>query len=83
MKYKALNLSDLDFGLSRPFKVKYDGAIGLPIYASLLMFNSNIWPNSVARDIRHRNLSDLDFDLSSSLKVNLTVLLDSPYVVSF
>ncbi len=42
------NLSDLDFDLSRSLKgklrVKYDGAIGLPIYDLELMFQSNIWP---------------------------------------
>ncbi len=34
------NLSDFD--LSRSLKVKCEGAIGLPIYGFLLMFNSNI-----------------------------------------
>ena len=36
------NLGDLDFDLSRSLKVKSNGAIGLPIYGFLLMFNSNI-----------------------------------------
>ncbi len=36
----------------------------------LLMFNSNIWPNSPPLpDIRLSNVSDLEFDLSRSLKV--------------
>ena len=35
--------SNLDFDLSRSLKVKYDGAIGLPMYGFLLIFNSNIW----------------------------------------
>ena len=39
------NLSDLDFDLSRSRKVKFEGAIGLPIYSFLLMFNSDIGPN--------------------------------------
>ncbi len=40
------NLSDLDFDLSRPRKVKFDSAIGLPIYGFLLKFNSTIiWSN--------------------------------------
>ncbi len=30
------NDSDLDFHLTRSLKVKYDGAIGLPIYGFLL-----------------------------------------------
>ena len=38
------NLSDLEFDLSRSLKVKCNGAIGLPIYGFLLMFNSNIGP---------------------------------------
>ncbi len=59
----------LNFDLSRSLKVKCNG-IGLYIYAFLLMFNSNIWPNSASlQDIRLRNMSDLDFDLSRSLKV--------------
>ena len=38
-------------------------------YAFLLMFNSNIWPNSTPlQDTKLRNLSDLDLDLSRSLK---------------
>ncbi len=36
------NLSDLDFDLSRSLKVKFNSAIGIPIYGLLLMFNSNI-----------------------------------------
>ena len=49
------NLTPLDFDLSRSLKVKYEGAIGLPIYAFLLMFNSNIGPNHAPlRDTRLR-----------------------------
>ena len=36
---RLLNLGDLDFDLSRSLKVKCAGAIGLPIYGFLLMFN--------------------------------------------
>ncbi len=62
-------MSDLEFDLSRSLKVKSD-VIGLSLYAFLLMFNSNIWPNSAPlQDIRLYNLSDLGFDLSRSLKV--------------
>ena len=51
------NLSDHDFGLSRSLKVKCDSAIGLPIYGFLLMFNSDIWPNSdPLRDISFQNI---------------------------
>ncbi len=64
------NLSDLELDLTRSLKVKCDSAIGLPIYAFLLMFNGNIWPNSAPlQDIRLRNLSDLEFDLTRSLKI--------------
>ncbi len=64
------HLSDLEFDLSRSLKVKCDSVIGLPIYAFLLMFNSNILPNSAPlQDVRLQNLSDLEFDLSRSLKV--------------
>ncbi len=61
------NLSDLDFGLSRSIKVKCDSVIGLSLYAFLLMFNNNLWPNSAPlRDIMLRNLSDIEFDHSRS-----------------
>ncbi len=45
MRYKASNLSDLDIDLSKSLKVKCEDATRLPIYAFLLMFISNIWPN--------------------------------------
>ncbi len=57
-------MSGLEFDLTRSLKVKCDYVIGLSLYAFLLMFNSNIWPNSaLLQDIRLRNLSDLEFDL--------------------
>ncbi len=63
-------MSDIEFDLSRSLKVKCDSIMLLPLYAFLLMFNSNIWPNSAPfQDIRLRNLSDFEFDLSRSLKV--------------
>ncbi len=40
------NLSDLEFNLSRSLKVICDDVIGLPTYAFLLMFNSNLLPKS-------------------------------------
>ena len=76
------NLSDLEFDLSRSLKVKCDSVIGLPIYAFLLMFNSNIWSNSAPlQDISSQNLSDLN--LSRSLRSNLITAMDSPYVLSW
>ncbi len=35
---------DLEFDLSSSLKVKREGAIGLPIYGFLSIFNSNIGP---------------------------------------
>ncbi len=40
------NLSDVEFRLSRSLKVTCDGAVRLPKYGFLLVFNSNIRPNS-------------------------------------
>ncbi len=40
-RYKATNLSNLECVLSRSLQVKCDYAFGLPIYGSLLKFNSN------------------------------------------
>ncbi len=40
-------MSDLNFDLSRPLKVKCDGGIGLPMCSFLLVFDSNTWPNSI------------------------------------
>ncbi len=63
-------MSDLEFDPCRALKVKCDDVIGLSLYAFLLMFNSNIWPNSAAsQDVRLRNVIDLEFDLSRSLKI--------------
>ncbi len=43
------------------FTVKSDGAIGLPIYDFLVVFNSNIWPYVVSlSDTRLHNLCDRD-----------------------
>ncbi len=62
------NMGILDFDCSRSVRVKCNGAIGLPSFGFLQIFNSNMWPNSTPwRDIRPQNLSDLDFDLSSLL----------------
>ena len=68
------NFQHLNFHLSGSLKVKCDGGTGLPIYAFLLMFNRNIWPNPAPlRDIMLRNLSDLHFDLSRSHKVKVVI----------
>ncbi len=58
-----------DIDLSRSPKVKCHGVIGLAIYASLLMVNSNIGPDLAPLVIRLWNLDDLDFHLSRSFKV--------------
>ncbi len=50
--------------------------MGLSIYAFLLTFGSDIWPNSAPlQDIRLRNLSDLEFDLLRSLKVQCDIVI--------
>ncbi len=62
-------------------KVECDGGIGLTIYDLLLIFNSNIWPNSAPlRDISFQNLTDLDSDLERSLRANVITPIDSPYM---
>ncbi len=61
---------DLDFDLWRSLKVKSDGAIGLPLYGFLLVFNSNIWPSLVClQDLTTLKFRVLEFDLSMSLTV--------------
>ncbi len=58
------NLSDLDFETSMSLKVKCESVFGLPIYAFLLMFINNIWPNSATLwDKGFQNLSGLDINL--------------------
>ncbi len=64
-------------------KVKCDGGIGFPIYDFLLVFDSNIWPNSAAlRDtsIGLRNLSDLDIDLFMSLTVKYESIIWTAHI---
>ncbi len=52
------------------------------MYAVLLMFNSNLWPNSApSQNIRARNLSDLDLDLIQSLKVKCDSVIGLPIYV--
>ncbi len=69
-----------NFDLSMPLKVKCDGAIGLPIYDLLLVFNGKIWPNSGPLwDISLWNLSDLDTDLWTSIRSNVIAQMD-PYI---
>ncbi len=73
--------TDLDLGRSMITKVKSDAAIGLPIYGFLLMFNSNLWPNTVPlRDIRHRNRSDLNWTFQVDSRSNVMVPLDCTYM---
>ncbi len=72
-------LNDLEFDLSMSYVMM---SLDSPTYAFLLMFISNLWPNSAPsqdsniwpnssplQDKRLQNLSDLEFDLSRSLKV--------------
>ena len=76
------HIQHLNFDLSRSLKVKCDGGFGLPIppvYDFLLVFNSNIWPNSAAvRDISLWCPSELDIDLSRSLRVKCDSVIGLP-----
>ncbi len=57
-------------GLSRSPKVKSDGAIGLLLYNSPIVFNRNKWPKvAPLQDISLSNPCDIDCDLQRSLKV--------------
>ena len=74
-------LNDLDFDLSRPIKVKYDGTIRLPIYGFLLMFSSNIGPNQAP--LRYtciwiQNLGEFELDHSRPLKVKCDSAIGLP-----
>ncbi len=71
---RLLNVGDLVCDLSKSLKVKSNGAVELPIYGFLLMFNGKLWLPSW--DIRLQNLNDLDCDLS---RPNVKVSLESPY----
>ncbi len=63
----------------KPFMVKCDYGIGLPIYGFLFMFNNTIWPNSAPLpDLRLQTLSDLECDLLRSLNVKWYVTTGCP-----
>ncbi len=65
-------------------KVKCDGAIGIPIYGFLLMFNSNMAPNQgILRDIRFPNHGNLNFDFSGSPKVKSNGAVRLPMYSSY
>ncbi len=69
----------LDLDLSRSLKIKRDGVIGLIIYGSLLMINSNIGTNlTPLQEMTLLYLSDPNFDLSMSLKVKSNSAFNSP-----
>ncbi len=58
----------LTFNISMWLKLNCNIAIGLPIYNSLSVFNSNIWHNCAALHLQ--NLDDLAFDFSRWHKVS-------------
>ncbi len=64
MRYKTSNMSELHYDFLRSLKAKRHGAIGLPIYVFLLMYDGNEWPNSGALlsllDARLQNPSNLE-----------------------
>ena len=79
MRYKLLKF---EWPLHWPFKitkVKRNHTNGLSIHASLLMFNSNIWPSfAPLRDIRLQILGDVDIALSRLLKVKRDGVIGLP-----
>ncbi len=82
------NLSDLEFDLLRSLNVMCDNVIGLPIYAFLLIFNSNIWPNSAPlQDIRLYKIYSLWVTLNLTFqghsRSNVMMSLDLSYMVSY
>ncbi len=79
--YACINLDHIQhlWPFKRSLKVKCDGGFGLRIYDLLLVFNSDIWPNSAAlRDMSFWYLNDLDIDLSRSLKVRCDSVIILP-----
>ncbi len=57
-------------------EAKFDSVIGISIYDFILIFNSNIWPNSASlQDISFQ--SDLNIDLSRSLRSDVIIPMDS------
>ena len=56
----------LNFDLSRPFKVKYDSVIGLPIYVFLEVSSRNTWPHPA-------HLQDTSFQTPDLKKMTLTL----------
>ncbi len=67
--------------LSRSLKVNSIGAIKLPLYGFLFMFNCNIVSNwAPFQHIRVWNLDDVGFDLSGSLKVKYQCANWTPYI---
>ena len=74
-------MGDIDFDLSRSLKVQY-GVIGLPLYGSLLMVNSNIGPKSAPlRDIGFKIWVTLTLIFQGHPWSNASVSLDSPSMV--
>ena len=78
------NLSDLELTFMVT-QCQINGAIRLPIYVFLLMFNSNKkGPNwAPLWDTRLRNLRDLELYLQGHLRANVTVPLDSIPIYGF
>ncbi len=80
------HLNNLEIDLSRSLKSTVIASMDPPIHAFrlMLMFNSNIRPNSApVRDISFQSLSDLDTDFSRSLWWNVIASIDSPYIISY
>ncbi len=70
-RYKTLKFqwswTGLSRVLSRSLKLKCHGTTGLPIYSFLLMFKSNILPNSV-------HFQDISFEISVTLTLTFKAI---------
>ncbi len=78
-------VNNLDFDLSRSLKVKCDGVIEHPlmmIYGFLLLFDSNIWPNSLLYEIWGFEIW-VTLTFQGHSRSNVMVPLDSPYMISY
>ena len=56
---------------------------GLPIYAFILMFNSNIWPNCAPLQEGFEIRVILTLTFQCQPRSNVMVPLDSPHMVSY
>ncbi len=59
-----------------PFKLKFDGAVGFPIYDFLSVFNGSTWPNGTSlRDKRFQSLRGLEFGFRCHINDSLGLII--------